>query len=162
VVTFRPDSPLNRLVLLWPGVPVAACALGFSLSLEEVARSGSASFAVLAIAMGCGLALSLGLVFHIFFIAWLEVSLTVEGIALRPVGFAWIRSQPRVIPWSQVRGAQEVTAVRGGPQLTIAADDQLYRLPRMLFRDDTYVQLCRLLTSRLHRRQERDPGLAAA
>ncbi len=161
-MTFRPDSPLNRLVLLWPGVPVGACALGFSLAIFEVARTGSGSFAALAIAMGCGLALSLGLLFHTFFIAWLEVSVTPDGIALRPVGFAWLRSQPRLIPWSRIGAAQEVVA-RGGPQLTITGPDQLYRLPRILFREDTYTELCRVLTAQVRRLSgDTDPGLATA
>src|SRR5207245_463957 len=69
-MSFRPDSPLNRLVLLWPGVPIAGCALGFSLALYQVAQTRSGSFAALAIAMGLGLVLSLGLLFHCFFIAW--------------------------------------------------------------------------------------------
>ena len=59
-MSFRPDSPLNRLVILWPGVPIAACALGFVLAVIEISETHSGSFAALAIAMGCGLAFSLG------------------------------------------------------------------------------------------------------
>ncbi len=87
-MTFRPDSPLNRLILLWPGVPIAACALGYVLATIEISRTRESSFAALAIAMGCGLALSLGLLFHTFFIAWLEVTVRPEGIGFRPIGFA--------------------------------------------------------------------------
>ncbi len=162
-MTFRPDSPLNRLVLLWPGVPIGACALGFGLAVYEVWRTQNGSFALLAIAMGFGLALGLGLLFHTFFIAWLEVSVTREGIALRPLGLAWFGTRPRLIPWSRISGASEVVT-RGGPQLTIVAPNQLYRLPRVLFREDTYVELCRILTAGMAgpRQDERDSRLAAA
>lgn len=146
IMTFRPDSPLNRLVLLWPGVPIGACALGFGLALYGVGQTQSGGFAALAIAMGFGLALGLGLLFHTFFIAWLEVSVTREGIFLQPLGFAWLGSRPRMVPWSHISGAREIVT-RGGPQLTITAPDQLYRLPRVLFREDTYTELCQILTA---------------
>src|SRR3989442_10289790 len=87
-MSFRPDSPLNRLVILWPGVPIAACALGFVLAVVEISETHSGSFAALAIAMGCGMAFSLGLLFHSFFIEWTEVIVTREGVALRPVHHA--------------------------------------------------------------------------
>ena len=47
-MSFRPDSPLNRLVILWPGVPIAACALGFVLAVVEISETHSGSFAALA------------------------------------------------------------------------------------------------------------------
>ena len=106
-MSFRPDSPLNRLILLWPGVPIAACALGFVLSLVEVGQSHDRAFAALAIAMGCGLACSTGLLFHCFFIEWVEVTVTRDGIALRPVGMGWFNRQPRLVPWQQVRAMTE-------------------------------------------------------
>jgi hypothetical protein len=80
-MSFRPDSPLNRLVILWPGVPITMCALGFVLAVIEISQTHSSSFAALAIAMGCGLAFSIGLLFHSFFIEWIEVTVTGEGIA---------------------------------------------------------------------------------
>src|SRR5438046_8220791 len=94
-MSFRPDSPLNRLVILWPGVPIAACALGFVLAVVEISETHSGSFAALAIAMGCGMAFSLGLLFHSLFIEWTEVIVTGEGVALRPVGHAWLNRQDR-------------------------------------------------------------------
>src|SRR5881628_666243 len=96
-MSFRPDSPLNRLVILWPGVPIAACALGFVLAVVEVSETHNGSFAALAIAMGCGLAFSVGLLFHSFFIEWMEVTVTREGIAVRPVGHAWLNRRPRLV-----------------------------------------------------------------
>ena len=78
-MSFRPDSPLNRLVILWPGVPITMCALGFVLAVIEISQTHSSSFAALAIAMGCGLAFSIGLLFHSFFIEWIEVTVTGEG-----------------------------------------------------------------------------------
>src|SRR5438876_481774 len=101
-MSFRPDSPLNRLVILWPGVPIAACALGFVLAVIEISETHSGSFAALAIAMGCGLAFSLGLLFHSFFIEWTEVIVTREGIALRPVGRC--RSAPAAWCGHRTRG----------------------------------------------------------
>src|SRR5438132_5744755 len=114
-MSFRPDSPLNRLVILWPGVPIAACALGFVLAVIEVSQTHSGSFAALAIAMGCGLAFSVGLLFHSFFIEWTEVTVTREAIALSPVGHAWLNRQPRLVPWNRVRGANQGTPARAGP-----------------------------------------------
>src|SRR5438105_12846379 len=113
-MSFRPDSPLNRLVLLWPGVPIAGCALGFSLALYQVAQTRSGSFAALAIAMGFGLVLSLGLLFHCFFIAWTEVIVTSEGLGLRPVGMGWFNARPRVLPWGRLDAAREVGTRQGG------------------------------------------------
>ena len=107
-MSFRPDSPLNRLVILWPGVPIAACALGFVLAVIEVSQTHSGSFAALAIAMGCGLAFSVGLLFHSFFIEWTEVTVTREGIALRPVGHVWLNRPPRLVPWDRVHEEAEV------------------------------------------------------
>src|SRR5207247_10478323 len=107
-MSFRPDSPLNRLVILWPGVPIAACALGFVLALVEVSETHYGSFAALAIAMGCGLAFSVGLLFHSFFIEWMEVTVTREGIALRPVGNACLNGRPRLVPWTRVQGLNQV------------------------------------------------------
>src|SRR5438105_14065003 len=106
-MSFRPDRPLVRLVMLWPGVPMAACAPGFLLAVIEISETPSGSFAALAIAMGCGLAFSLGLLFHSFFIEWTEVIVTREGIALRPVGHGWLNRQPRLVPWDRVRGANQ-------------------------------------------------------
>ncbi len=154
-MTFRPDSPLNRLILLWPGVPVGGCALGFGLALYEVAQTQSGSFAALALAMGFGLAFSLGLLFHVFFIAWLEVELTEEGVALRPVGLAWLGTKPQTIPWSRVHAAQEVT--RQGGHLRIATRGQVFKLERALFREETYYELCQALADRAN-----ETGLAAA
>ena len=88
-MSFRPDSPLNRLVILWPGVPITMCALGFVLAVIEISQTHSGSFAALAIAMGCGLAFSVGLLFHSFFIEWIEVTITREMIMVRSV-----RSRP--------------------------------------------------------------------
>src|ERR1700704_6318963 len=106
-MSFRPDSPLNRLVILWPGVPITACALGFVLAVVEISQTHSGSFAALAIAMGCGLAFSLGLLFHSFFIEWIEVIVTRGGIALRPVGHAWFNRQPRLVPWNRGDGVNQ-------------------------------------------------------
>lgn len=143
-MTFRPDSPLNRLILLWPGVPIAACALGYVLATIEISRTRESSFAALAIAMGCGLALSLGLLFHTFFIAWLEVTVRPEGIGFRPIGFAWLGRQPKLVPWSLIQATREVVT-RDGGHLTIAATTEVFQLPRALFREDTYVELVRAL-----------------
>jgi hypothetical protein len=158
-MTFRPDSPLNRLLLLWPGVPIGACALGFSLSLIEVGQSHSPGFAALAIAMGMGLALSIGLLFHSFFITWLEVSVTADGLAVRPVGMAWIRVEPRVLPWDRIEGAREVVTRQGG-RLTIATTGEQVVLDQTLFRPETYEDLRLAVLSRVDRWQSR--GLAAA
>ena len=144
-MTFRPDSPLNRLILLWPGVPIAACALGYVLATIEIGRTHQSSFAALAVAMGCGLALSLGLLFHTFFIAWLEVSVRPEGIAIRPIGYGWLGRPPRVVPWSLIHSTREVVTREGG-HLTIAATTEVFQLPRALFREDTYVELVQALT----------------
>src|SRR2546429_9930079 len=102
-MSFRPDSPLNRLVILWPGVPIAACALGFVLAAVEISETHSGSFAALAIAMGCGMAFSLGLLFPIFFIQWTGMIVTGEGVVLRPVGHAWLHRQTRLIPRHRVQ-----------------------------------------------------------
>lgn len=146
-MSFRPDSPLNRLVILWPGVPIAACALGFVLAVVEISETHSGSFAALAIAMGCGMAFSLGLLFHSFFIEWTEVIVTREGIALRPVGHAWLNRQPRLIPWERVKGTNQVITRKGG-HLEIAAESEVLKLDRALFREDTFENLCAALAQR--------------
>jgi len=158
-MSFRPDSPLNRLVLLWPGVPIAACALGFVLSLIEVGQSHDRVFAALAIAMGCGLACSVGLLFHCFFIEWVEVTVGRDGITLRPVGMAWFNGRPRLVTWQQVRATKEITT-RDGGRLEIAVDSEILKLDRALFREDTFRNLCALLEQRTAAMGER--GLAAA
>src|SRR3989440_1631711 len=135
-MSFRPDSPLNRLVILWPGVPIAACALGFVLAVLEISETHSGAFAALAIALGCGLAFSIGLLFHSFFIEWIEVTISREGIALRPVGHAWLNRQPQLVPWDRVQGMNQVITRQGG-HLEIAAGSQGLRLDRALFRADT-------------------------
>jgi hypothetical protein len=155
-MTFRPDSPLNRLILLWPGVPIAACALGYVLATIEISRTRESSFAALAIAMGCGLALSLGLLFHTFFIAWLEVTVRPEGIGFRPIGFAWLGRQPKIVPWSLIQATREVVT-RDGGHLTIAATTEVFQVPRALFREDTYVELVRAL-SRADLSRGNEPG----
>src|SRR5438105_15777387 len=114
-MSFRPDSPVNRLVLLWPGVPIAGCALGFSLALYQVAQTRSGSFAALAIAMGFGLVLSLGLLFHCFFIAWTEVIVTSEGLGLRPVGMGWFNARPARRALGRGDTQPEGRARQGGP-----------------------------------------------
>ncbi len=162
-MSFRPDSPLNRLILLWPGVPIAACALGFVLSLVEVSQSHDRAFAALAIAMGCGLACSTGLLFHCFFIEWVEVTVTRDGIALRPVGMGWFNRQPRLVPWQQVRAMTEITTREGG-RLEIAVDSEVVRLDRALFREDTFRNLRTLLAQRTAGLDQRgyERGLASA
>lgn len=162
-MSFRPDSPLNRLILLWPGVPIAACALGFVLSLIEVGESHDRAFAALAIAMGCGLACSVGLLFHSFFIEWLEVTVTRDGIALRPVGMAWFNGRARLVPWHQVRAMNEITT-RDGGRLEIAVEKEVLKLDRALFREDTFRNLCALLQQRTSGAGEfgYDRGFAAA
>src|SRR2546423_12069937 len=107
-MSFRPDSPLNRLVFLWPGVPIAACALGFVLAVVEISETHSGAFAALAIAMGCRFAFSLGLLFHSFFIEWTEVIISRDGIGLRPGGHAWLNRQPRLVPWEPVHRLNHV------------------------------------------------------
>jgi len=146
-MSFRPDSPLNRLVILWPGVPIAACALGFVLAVVEISETHSGGFAALAIAMGCGLAFSLGLLFHSLFIEWTEVIISREGIALRPVGHAWLNRQPRIVPWDRVKGMNQVITREGG-HLEIAAESRVLRLDRALFRADTFANLCAALAQR--------------
>ena len=146
-MSFRPDSPLNRLVILWPGVPIAACALGFILSAIEVSQTHSGAFAALAIALGCGLAFSLGLLFHSFFIEWTEVIIMREGIALRPVGHAWLNRQPRLVPWDRVKGMSQVITREGG-HLEIAADSKVVKLDRALFRADTFANLSAAIAQR--------------
>jgi hypothetical protein len=160
-MTFRPDSPLNRLILLWPGVPIAACALGFVLATIEIGETRQSSFAALAIAMGCGLALSLGLLFHTFFIAWLEVSIRPEGIGIRPIGYTWLRRQPKIVPWSLIQATREVVA-RDGGHLTIAATTEVFQLPRALFREDTYVELVRALAHQVRARGDEAGSAAGA
>ena len=146
-MSFRPDSPLNRLVILWPGVPIAACALGFVLAVVEISETHSGAFAALAIAMGCGLAFSVGLLFHSFFIEWTEVIITREGIALRPIGHAWLNRQPHLVPWDRVRGMSQVITREGG-HLEIAAESKVLKLDRALFRADTFANLCAAVAQR--------------
>src|SRR5260370_35082030 len=146
-MSFRPDSPLNRLVLPWPGWPVAACALGFWLSVGETSETHSGSFAALAIAMGCGFAFSLGLLFHSFFIEWTEVIVTREGIALRPVGHAWLNRRPRLVPWDRVQGMNQVITRKGG-HLEIATGTQVLKLDRALFREDPFQNLAAAVAQR--------------
>jgi hypothetical protein len=162
-MSFRPDSPLNRLVILWPGVPITACALGFVLAVIEVKETHSSAFAALAIAMGCGLAFSLGLLFHSFFIEWIEVTVSREGIALRPVGHAWLNRQPRLVPWDRVHGMNQVITREGG-HLEIAAGGQVLKLNRALFRQDTFESLCAAVEQRTRKwgPAEFDDELAAA
>jgi hypothetical protein len=162
-MSFRPDSPLNRLVILWPGVPIAACTLGFILSVVEVSETHSGSFAALAIAMGCGLAFSTGLLFHSFFIEWTEVIVTRDGIALRPIGLAWLNRQPRLVPWDKVKGMNHIVTRHGG-HLEIAAGSQVLKLDRALFRADTFANLCATVAQRTPRsdRVDYQEGLAAA
>ena len=162
-MSFRPDSPLNRLVILWPGVPIAACALGFLLALVEISETHSGAFAALAIAMGCGLAFSLGLLFHSFFIDWTEVIITREGIALRPIGHAWLNRQPRLVPWDRVHGMNQVITREGG-HLEIAADSRVVKLDRALFRADTFANLSAAIAQRTRQwgASAYDDGLAAA
>lgn len=161
-MSFRPDSPLNRLVILWPGVPIAACTLGFVLAVVEISETHSGAFAALAIAMGCGLAFSLGLLFHSFFIEWTEVIITRDGIALRPIGHAWLNRQPRLVPWDRVRGMSQVITREGG-HLEIAADSKVLRLDRALFRADTFANLCAAVAQRTRQwgAASHDDGLAA-
>lgn len=146
-MSFRPDSPLNRLVILWPGVPIAACSLGFILAVVEISETHSGAFAALAIAMGCGLAFSLGLLFHSLFIEWTEVIISREGIALRPVGHAWLNRQPRIVPWDRVKGMNQVITREGG-HLEIAAGSRVHRLDRAMFRADTFANLCAAIAQR--------------
>lgn len=162
-MSFRPDSPLNRLVILWPGVPITMCALGFVLAVIEISQTHSSSFAALAIAMGCGLAFSIGLLFHSFFIEWIEVTVTGEGIALRPVGHAWFNRQPRLVPWNHVHGMNQVITRQGG-HLEIAAAGQVLKLNRALFREDTFESLCAAVAKRTRQwgPAEFDDELAAA
>ena len=162
-MSFRPDSPLNRLILLWPGVPIAACALGCVLLVVQVGESHDRAFAALAIAMGCGLACSIGLLFHSFFIEWVEVTITRDGIALRAVGMAWFNRRPRLVAWEQVRATNEVLT-RDGGRLEIAVDAEVVKLDRALFREDTYRNLCTLLEQRTSnpRLSGYERGLAAA
>ncbi|HEY8678662.1 MAG TPA: hypothetical protein VIN39_08540 [Candidatus Dormibacteraeota bacterium] len=162
-MSFRPDSPLNRLVLLWPGVPIAACALGFFFAVIEVGQSHDHAFAALAIAMGCGLACSVGLLFHCFFIEWVEVTVTRDGIGLRPVGLAWFNRQPRLVPWHRVKGMNEITTREGG-RLEIAVESEILKLDRALFREDTFRSLCALLEQRTTASNQRgyERGFAAA
>jgi hypothetical protein len=154
-MTFRPDSPLNRLVLLWPGVPIGACAVGFAVSLLQAAQTQSGAYAALAMAMGFGLALSIGLLFHTFFISWLEINVTVEGLEVRPVGMAWIKARPRVVPWSRIEEARDVVTRQGG-HLTIATPAEQLRLERTLFREETYAQLCQVLSLKVNRQRGAD------
>ena len=162
-MSFRPDSPLNRLVILWPGVPITMCALGFVLAVIEISQTHSSSFAALAIAMGCGLAFSVGLLFHSFFIEWIEVTVTREGIALRPVGHAWFKRQPRLVPWDNVHGMNQVITRQGG-HLEIAAGGRVLKLNRALFREDTFESLCAAVAQRTRKwgPAEFDDELAAA
>ncbi len=162
-MSFRPDSPLNRLVILWPGVPITMCALGFVLAVIEISQTHSSSFAALAIAMGCGLAFSVGLLFHSFFIEWIEVTVTREGIALRPVGHAWFKRQPRLVPWDNVHGMNQVITRQGG-HLEIAAGGRVLKLNRALFRQDTFESLCAAVAQRTRKwgPAEFDDELAAA
>src|ERR1700693_6329208 len=139
-MSFRPDSPLNRLGILWAGVPLLNWALGFVFAVIEISQTHSSSFAALAIAMGCGLAFSIGLLFHSFFIEWIEVTITREGIALRPVGRAWFKRQPRLVPWDRVHGMNQVITRQGG-HLEIAAGGQVLKLNRALFREETFENL---------------------
>ena len=162
-MSFRPDSPLNRLVILWPGVPIAACALGFVLALIEISETHSTGFAALAIAMGCGFAFSLGLLFHSFFIEWIEVTIGRDGIALRPVGYAWLNREPRLVPWDRVHGMNQVIT-RDGGHLEIAAESKVLKLDRALFRADTFDTLCAAVAERTARwgAASYDEELAAA
>lgn len=157
-MTFRPDSPMNRLVLLWPGVPIGACAIGFTVSLLQVGQTRSGSFAALAMAMGFGLALSVGLLYHTFFIAWLEVRVTAEGIEVRPVGLAWFKARPRVVPWVRIEEAREVVTREGG-HLTITTPAERLRLERALFREETYAELRAVVSDQVSRLQR--PGDAS-
>jgi hypothetical protein len=149
-MTFRPDSPLNRLILLWPGVPIGACGLGFVVCLWEVSQTHNGSFAALAMAMGFGLALSVGLLFHTFFIAWLEIGVTAEGLEVRPVGMAWLKARPRVVPWARIEDAREVVTRQGG-HLTIATPAEHLRLERALFREETYAELRDVVSNQVNR-----------
>src|ERR1700738_2447764 len=162
-MSFRPDSPLNRLVILWPGVPIAACALGFVLAVVEISETHSGSFAALAIAMGCGLAFSLGLLFHSFFIEWMEVIGNRKGIAFRPVVHAGFNRQPRLVPWDRVHGMNQVITREGG-HLEIAAAGQVLKLNRSLFRQDTLENLWAPVAQRTRQwgPAEYDDELAAA
>jgi hypothetical protein len=161
-MTYRPDSPLNRLILLWPGVPIGTCALGFSMALYQVGQTHSRGFAALAMAMGFGLALSIGLLFHSFFITWLELGVTEEGLTVRPVGLAWFNAQPRLVRWQELEAAHEVVTRQGG-YLRITAAGQVYELDRAIFREETYTELCQAVAGGLQFGGEQGRmGLAAA
>ena len=97
--------------------------------------------------MGCGLAFSLGLLFHSFFIEWTEVIISREGIALRPVGHACLNRPPRVVPWDRVKGMNQVMTREGG-HLEIAAGSRVHRLDRAMFRADTFANLCAAVAQR--------------
>ena len=92
-------------------------------------------------------AFSLGLLFHSFFIEWTEVIVTREGIALRPVGHAWLNRQPRLVPWDRVQGMNQVITRKGG-HLEIAAGSQVLKLDRALFREDTFQNMVAALAQR--------------
>src|SRR5260370_34130929 len=91
--------------------------------------------------MGCCYAFFPGLVFLSFFIDGTEVIVTREGIALRPVGHAWLNRRPRLVPWDRVRGMNQVITRKGG-HLEIAAGTEVLRLDPALLREAPFRNLC--------------------
>src|SRR2546429_7963202 len=85
-MSFRPDSPLNRLVILWPGVPIAACALGFVLAGLENFPNPSGGVAAPGIFLGFGPGFIIRLLFSRFFILVVEGSGPPPGVVRPAVG----------------------------------------------------------------------------
>ncbi len=149
--SFRPDSPANALVYIWPGVPILAFACGLALSLYELALGAAAEYLYLAAFMALGLVITAGPLVRAWFFGWYIITVDRQGVHLRAVArerLSWGRAV--ALPWSAVERFGEVTTPTGARVLTISAGRQTYRIPRMLYRQETYDTLRNILSQRLN------------
>jgi hypothetical protein len=148
--SFRPDNPSNALIYVWPGVPIAAFAIGLALSALQFVQRPTLEFGVLAALMAAGLAIECGVLVRAWCFRWLIVTVDGQGLRLSAVARERIGlGEVVTLPWAEVESAQEVTHAPGGPALTISAGWRTYRIPRLLYRAETYAALAEALRSHL-------------
>lgn len=151
--SFRPDNPTNALIYVWPGVPIVAFATGLALSALQLVQQPTVEFGALAALMAAGLAIECAVLVHAWCFRWLIVTVDGEGLRLSAVARERIGLGEAVtLPWSVVKYAHEVTHAPGGPALTISAGWRTYRIPRILYRAETYAALAETLRSYLQQR----------
>jgi len=101
--------------------------------------------------MGAGLAITAGLLVRAWFFGWYIVTVDRHGLRLRALSRERLRwGRAVALPWSAVEQFAEVTTPMGARVLTISAGRRTYRIPRLLYRPETYDALRHLLAQRLN------------